>query len=137
MDRLYAAYHDRVEFFIVYIQEAHPSDGGALPANTRAGISIKEPSVPAERRQVADKACKELKLRWPCLVDDMSNSVNRAYAAWPTRLYIVDTEGRIAVAGGPGPRGLAPSMSEAEDWLRAFTGRSKGKETVSDQRITP
>jgi hypothetical protein len=137
MDRLYAAYHDRVEFFIVYIQEAHPSDGGVLPANTHAGISIKEPTSPAERQQVADQACKELKLRWPCLVDDMANSADRAYAAWPTRLYIVDNDGRIAVAGGLGPRGLAPSITEAEDWLKAFAGRPKCNETVPGQRPAP
>jgi len=126
MDRLYAAYHDRVEFFVVYINEAHPSDGRVVPANTRAGISVKEPTTTPERQQLADRACKELKLTWPCLVDDMKNSVNQAYAAWPTRLYIVDPDGRIAVAGGPGPRGLAPSMKEAEEWLKAFASKPKG-----------
>jgi hypothetical protein len=124
--RLYETYHGLAEFFIVYIKEAHPSDGRVAVANTRAGISVKDPTSLTERRQVADKACIELNLGWPCLVDDMQNSVNRAYAAWPTRLYVVDTEGRIAVAGTRSPAGLAPSISEAGKWLKAFAGKAKG-----------
>lgn len=129
MDRLYGTYRDRVEFFVVYIKEAHPSDGWVVAGNTRAGISVKEPTSFTERQKVAGQACAEMKLRWPCLVDEMQNSVNQAYAAWPTRLYIVDTDGRIAVAGGPGPRGLAPSMKEAEEWLRGYAARGNGNET--------
>jgi len=120
LTRLYETYHGRVEFFIVYIKEAHPSDGWVVPANTRAGISVKDPTWLTERRQVADKACKELNLRWPCLVDDMKSTVNRAYDAWPTRLYIVGADGRVAVAGRRGPAGLAPSIREAEKWLQTF-----------------
>jgi len=117
-----------VEFFLVYIKEAHPSDGWVVPANTRAGISVKDPTSLTERQQVAAKTCKELKLGWPCLVDDMENTVNRAYAAWPTRLYIVDTEGRVAVAGKRGPAGLAHSIREAGEWLRAFRANLKDKD---------
>jgi hypothetical protein len=126
-----------VEFFIVYIKEAHPSDGRVAIANTRAGISVKDPTSLTERRQVAEKACKELHLRWPCLVDDMDNTVNKAYAAWPTRLYVVDTEGRIAVAGNRGPAGLAPSIKEAERWLDAFTTRTKSSKVTPATRGAP
>jgi len=126
-----------VEFFIIYIREAHPTDGRVMPANTRAGISVKDPTSLTERQKVANKACKEMDLRWPCLVDDMKNTVNKAYAAWPTRLYIVDRDGRIAVAGGPGPRGLAPSIREAEKWLDGFTNRSKGEESASPKPRSP
>ena len=126
-----------MEFFIVYIKEAHPSDGRVAATNTRAGISVKDPTSLTERQQVADKACKELNLRWPCLVDDMENTVNKAYAAWPTRLYVVDTEGRIAVAGNRGPGGLAPSIKEAEKWLSAFTAQSKSSEGTPANRRTP
>ena len=117
-----------MEFFIVYIKEAHPSDGRVVPANTRAGISVKDPTSLTERQQVANKACKELNLSWPCLVDDMENTVNKAYAAWPTRLYVVDTEGKIAVASNRGPAGLAPSITEAERWLKASISKATDKE---------
>ena len=126
-----------MEFFIVYIKEAHPSDGRVVQVNTRAGISVKDPTSLAERQQVAEKACKELNLRWPCLVDDMENTVNKAYAAWPTRLYVVDTEGRIAVASNRGPAGLAPSIKEAEKWLNAFTAQAKSSDVTPTNRGTP
>jgi hypothetical protein len=126
-----------VEFFIIYIKEAHPSDGRVVAANTRAGISVKDPASLTERQRIADKACKELSLRWPCLVDDMKNTVNKAYAAWPTRLYVVDTEGRIVVASNPGPGGLAPSIKEAEKWLNAFTAQSKSSDVTPANRGTP
>ena len=137
MTRLYDTYHGGVEFFIVYIKEAHPSDGRVAMANTRAGISVKDPTSLSERQQVADKACKELKLPWPCLVDDMDNTANRAYGAWPTRLYVVDAEGRIAVAGNSGPAGLAPSISEADKWLKAFTGRAKANAGGAARAVIP
>jgi hypothetical protein len=108
-----------------------------VPANTRAGISVKDPNSLTERQQVANKACKELNLRWPCLVDDMETTANKAYAACPTRLYVVDTEGKIAVASNRGPGGRAPSIQEAEKWLKAFTSRAKDKKGPPSKPGTP
>jgi hypothetical protein len=41
--------------------------------------------------------------------------VEQAYAAWPDRIYVVGTDGRIAYKGGPGPRGF--SAEELGRWL--------------------
>jgi hypothetical protein len=49
-----------------------------------------------------------LNLTIPVLVDDMDDSVNRAYAAWPERFYVIGIDGRIAYAGGPGPFQFKP-----------------------------
>ena len=99
---------------MVYIREAHPSDGWAVPGNERQGISIEDPKTLAERAEVAQKACSLLKIKLPCLVDDMDDKVNKAYAAWPDRLYIVGTDGKIALMGDQGPRGFAPSVTAAK-----------------------
>ena len=53
----------------------------------------------------------------PALIDSDDNGVNRAYAAWPDRLYVVDRDGKIAYKGGPGPRGFKPA--DVETWLKA------------------
>jgi hypothetical protein len=37
------------------------------------------------------------------LVDDISNTANAAYAAWPERIYVVDPDGTIVYKGGMGP----------------------------------
>lgn len=102
---------------MVYIKEAHPTDGWATPGNERAGISIADPKTYAERTDVAQKACTALKINLPCLVDGMNDAANKAYAAWPDRIYIVDAAGKIAVKGGQGPGGFAPSVTEARAWL--------------------
>ena len=88
-----------------------------MPVNEREGINIKDPKSYSERVGVAEKACSVLKIKLPCLVDQMDDAVNKTYSAWPDRLYIVDSDGKIAVMGGPGPGGFAPSVREARTWL--------------------
>ncbi len=41
-------------------------------------------------------------------VDDMDDAVMIAYAAWPERLYLIDTGGQVVYAGGRGPKGFSP-----------------------------
>jgi len=102
---------------MVYIKEAHPSDGWAVAGNERMGINIKDPKTFGERVKVAEKACSTLKISMPCLVDGIDDSANKAYAAWPDRLYVVDQDGKIVVMAGPGPAGFAPSIPQARAWL--------------------
>ncbi|MBL6980793.1 MAG: hypothetical protein ISR58_06325 [Anaerolineales bacterium] len=49
-------------------------------------------------------------------IDKMDDAVNNAYAAWPTRLYLIGAYGRVVYAGGMGPYGLKPdAMKQAID----------------------
>ena len=43
----------------------------------------------------------------------MDDAVNKAYAAMPTRLYLVGVDGRVVYAGGLGPFGFKPDELEA------------------------
>jgi len=43
------------------------------------------------------------------VIDEMDDAVSQAYAALPTRLYLIGTDGRVAYAGGLGPRGFKPA----------------------------
>ena len=95
-----------------------------MPINQRQGISIADPKTFEERLKLADKTCTVLKIRIPCLVDTMEDTVNKAYAGWPDRLYVVGVDGKIAVAGGPGPQGFAPSVREAKSWLEKMAADS-------------
>ena len=106
MEAIYARFRDRVAVFIVYIQEAHPSDGWALPMNEQAGIVEPQPRSDAEREQVARSCSLRLGFSIPTLLDDMRNSTDDAYAALPDRLYLIDRYGRIAYRGAPGPWGF-------------------------------
>ena len=52
----------------------------------------------------------------PALIDSDDNIVNRAYAGWPDRLYVVGVDGKVAYKGGQGPFGF--KTPELEAWLR-------------------
>jgi len=106
-----------VEFLLVYIREAHPSDGWVTRRNQQEGISIASPKTLEERANVCTLAQGKLKITMPTVVDGMNDGANKAYGAWPDRLYVIDTEGRVAVAGGSGPRGFAPAVQAARRWL--------------------
>ena len=72
-----------------------------------------------ERKITAQQCVNTLKLSMPILVDRADNQVNRAYSAWPDRLYVVGSDGQIAYKGGPGPKGFRPE--EVARWLRTNT----------------
>ena len=63
----------------------------------------------------AAKNCySSLGLTFPAIVDNMDNKVEKAYDAWPDRLYVVNKRGKIAYKGGKGPGGFKPlEMSKA------------------------
>jgi hypothetical protein len=70
---------------------------------------VEEPETFDERLSVAGTCMTKLALEpIPALVDGMDDAVNRAYEAWPDRLFLVDARGRVAYRGAPGPFGFSP-----------------------------
>jgi type I thyroxine 5'-deiodinase len=55
----------------------------------------------------------KLGIELPAVVDGPDNGVERAYTAWPDRLYVVDREGLIAYKSDAGPFGFKPLQVEA------------------------
>ena len=100
-------------FYVVYIKEAHPSDGWRMPQNDRAGIDVDQPKSEIERLKVAKTACQALKLSMPCLIDNMLNTTDKVWSGWPDRLFVVGHDGLVAYRGEPGPRGFDPKAWEA------------------------
>lgn len=120
---LYEQYQDQVQFILIYVREAHPVEGWWLGGGllglllrlrrTKAATDVYDPKTMEERREVAARCESELKYGIPTLVDDMEDTVNRAYAALPTRLYLVGMDGRVVYAGGLGPFGFKPQELKA------------------------
>jgi hypothetical protein len=106
-----------VAFYVVYIQEAHPSDGWVMRNNVQAGITVATPLKFGARIDVAKTCAANLKLPMSTLVDTMDNAVNYKYSAWPDRIYVVDAKGRIAVQAAHGPRGFKPGVEATAAWL--------------------
>lgn len=122
---------------MVYIREAHPSDGWQSKANVRDGVVFTAPKDQAERAALAAKCARDLELSMPLVMDDMRDTVSKAYGAWPDRLAVVDVDGRIAHYSGPGPRGFKPKLAE-QDLQRVLAngGRLPGHEPPASQPTT-
>jgi type I thyroxine 5'-deiodinase len=113
LNDLYKKYKDRAEFYIVYIQEAHPVDAWQMDVNVKEGALLATTKTLDDRTKAADTCVIKLGLDLPALVDKPDDAVERAYTGWPDRLYVVDTEGRIAFKSAPGPFGFKPEDVES------------------------
>lgn len=91
-----------------------------MASNEKDGVVLDQPTSLGERKQVAEQCSLALKLTIPRVIDDMENTVDEAYAAWPERLFVVDAEGKIAYAGAQGPFGFEPD--EVRRWLEKNLG---------------
>lgn len=96
LDDLYGTYGQRVRFLLVYIREAHADDNWQSTRNQREGISLSPAKTFEERQQHATLCVRKLKMKFPALVDDMNGETERAYAAWPSRVFVIDQDGRVA-----------------------------------------
>ena len=105
LNEIYAKYKDRVQFYIVYIREAHPHDGWRVPNNLIEDINYLEPTTDDERTEVASACQINLDLHMPMLVDPIDNDIDEKYVGIPMRLFLVDGDGKIAFAGNKGPFG--------------------------------
>jgi thyroxine 5-deiodinase len=112
LERIYQTYRARAAFFVVYIQEAHPTDGWQVPSNERDGALIRRHRAFAERQAAAACCASVLNLTAPLLLDGMENAADLAYGAWPERLYVLSREGTVAYQGGKGPYGFDPAELE-------------------------
>ena len=69
---------------------------------------LPNPTELSERQSVARTCVVDLGIEFPALVDDMENSTDDAYTAWPERLYLIDRQGQVTYKGKPGPFGFDP-----------------------------
>jgi len=92
---IYEEYGEKVEFLVIYIREAHPTDGWYIGRH-----NIRDPKTMDERRRVAGRCESALEYGIRTYVDEMDDRVMKAYAAWPDRLYLIGLDGRVVHKGG-------------------------------------
>ena len=119
MEQMYQQYGDIAEFRMIYISEAHALDG-RRPNKIAEEKNIREHTSIEDRCATAESLLKDNRLTIPTLVDAMDNSVNQRYQAWPDRIFVVRSDGLIAVAAERGPRGFVPALNEVDRWLAEF-----------------
>jgi hypothetical protein len=130
LSEIYKEFHHQVQFVSIYIREAHPVDGwwfgGGIQEKLvkskypKVSTDLYDPKTIEERREAAGQCEESLQYGIRTYVDEMDDRVNEAYAAHPTRLYLVGTDGIVSYAGGLGPFGFKPEELKLaiEDYLR-------------------
>ena len=97
---------------MVYVREAHPTDGWRMESNDRVAVATPQPRSYSERVQVARLCGRTLGLGFPMLVDTIDDAVGARYSGMPGRLYLIDREGKVAYKSGRGPFLFKPAELE-------------------------
>ncbi len=95
-------------FYVVYIEEAHPSDAWQMAINVKEKVILARARSFDERAVAAGSCVQDLGIAFPGVIDDLDNSTEAAYTAWPDRIYLIDRQGRIAYKSPAGPFGFKP-----------------------------
>ncbi len=122
MEKICHTYQSQVEFFVVYVQEAHPTDGWQTDSNITDSVLYRQHLNYEEREEVAQTCSLDLHIDIPILIEEMDNSIDEAYGAAPERLYLIGTDGKVAYQGGAGPH-----FFDLDEWQNAIEACLKAK----------
>jgi type I thyroxine 5'-deiodinase len=126
---LFDEYRQQVGFYVVYIQEAHPTDLWQMASNVRDGVLFRSPRSDGERTETASACVRNLGIRIPALLDGIDNRTERAYTGWPDRLYLIGQDGRVIFKTRPGPYGF--SSKTLEGALQKLVGEKNSAQAGS------
>jgi hypothetical protein len=112
--RLHETYNARAAFLFIAIRDAGHRDP------KWSFLSIAPDAAPEERVRVIRKGLEFYKIPFHCLIDE-DKQVERAYGAYPLRLVIVGSDGRVVFDAGRGSLGgpSAWDLEEVEGHLRS------------------
>ena len=100
INSLYEKYGGRLPFLLVYIREAHSTADWRSTRNQSDGTVLPPSRTLDEKRDHATLCLRKLHIPYPALVDGMDRKVETAYAAWPSRAYLIGSDGRILYQTG-------------------------------------
>jgi hypothetical protein len=132
MEQMYNTYKDIVEFRLVYITEAHAADSNRAVGYAKEK-DINQHKNYGERCTTAEMLMNDKSLTMPTLIDGMDNAVNKAYSAHPDRVFLVRSDGRLAVAADRGPFGFKPALEKTSEWLAEFKKNGKEPELLNSK----
>lgn len=101
-----------MDFYFIYIREAHPSDG-PQPAQH---IRLPRVTTQDERDRRATECCAATGLGLPVLVDDLKNTAATAYNVRTDRFFVLAAGGTVLHRGERGPEGY--DLAELDRVLR-------------------
>jgi len=113
LNDLYRRFREQVEFRLVYIREAHPQGEWQSTINTRQGVSLAEARSAKERGEHAALCRERLEIPYQAVVDDMDGRAEQAFAAFPSRAFVVDASGKVTYATTLDEESLQPEALAA------------------------
>jgi hypothetical protein len=84
-----------------------------MQSNLKDNVVFASPKNEDDRAFVAGACVRKLGIKFPAVLDEFGNSTEQAYTGWPDRIYLIDTQGRVAYKSRPGPFGFEPSELQA------------------------
>jgi tetratricopeptide (TPR) repeat protein len=113
LNKLYPEFKERLPFYLIYIREAHSTTDWASTRNQREGIVLPPAANMNERQGHATMCVRKLHIEFPALLDSMNGAAEKAYAAWPSKAYLVDKRGKILFRTALGEQDFHPEGLEA------------------------
>jgi len=100
-----------------------------MESNLKDKVVFASPKTEEERAFIAGACVRKLGIEFPAVLDEFGNSTEKIYTGWPDRIYLIDSQGRVAYKSKPGPFGfksaeLATALSQT---LRAGTPVEKSE----------
>ena len=108
-----------------------------MDSNREQKFVFKQPQDLDQRKELAKILVDRLKYRVPLAIDAMDNRTDKAFAAWPERIYILGEGGKILYKGGPGPFGFKPDEAERRGGSRARRPEDVDPADPSGRRFQP
>ena len=81
-----------------------------MESNVKDKVVFASPKTEEERAFVAGACVRKLGIEFPAMLDEFGNSTEWAYTGWPDRIYLIDSQGRIAYKSKPGLFGFNPDQ---------------------------
>jgi hypothetical protein len=88
-----------------------------MGSNVKDKVVFASPKDEEGRALVAGACVRKLGIEIPAVIDQFGNSTEQAHTGWPDRLYVIDSNGKVAYKAKPRPFGFKA------DELRAALGR--------------
>ncbi|NNE91888.1 MAG: redoxin domain-containing protein [Verrucomicrobiales bacterium] len=130
VNQLWKRFGRKVDFYLVYIREAHPAGDNHFAGRT--SFAAPDPGTDKERRMAALEFATEREIEFPVLVDRVDDAAAVRWGAWPVRLFMIDQSGTVIFAGQQGPwyhkptRDFNSGLSNAPDAIKDLPGYSSG-----------
>src|SRR5262249_10276671 len=103
-----------------------------MESNEQQGVCYPQPVTFEDRVHIARDFVRRCEVEIPLAIDGIENAADEIYAAWPERLYVVETDGTIAYKGRTGPFGDHPE--EVAAWLmKRFPPTSNESSAIADR----